>query len=367
MPEVSYLNKRNTISAAINELNSYPVGTKCLSVNRAVRNFGLSEATLQCAIKKGGSSNHWGPSTILTEHEKNQLVGYCMNMQQLGFGLTKSGVNHCVMKIIHYNKRPYPFRDKGPGRDWWTRFMRQHPELSFRTSQELSKASAQRANPIIVKNYFNKLEQIINENLLTATQIWNIDETGFVLVPKLEKVIAKKGSCQVHKVAHSNSHEHISVVLTISATSLYIPPLVIYKLMSENKMLKNEIESLKVQFTVTQEELGTYKSPRTSSLCSVFKYIPHVLQAGPLNTSLVNQQEPGPFSKKRKMLLFAQLLTNDESWGKLKETNEEAERKVEEVKRKKVLAAQKKIERQQKLKQKKEEREQKKREKDVHK
>ncbi|CAG8817472.1 7203_t:CDS:2 [Cetraspora pellucida] len=319
-----------------------------------------------------------------------------------------------------------------------------------------------------------------------------MDETRFVLVPKLKKVIAKKGLRQVHKVAHGNSHEHISVAPTISAAGSYIPPLVIYKgvhtipdllqgappgavmsftdtrymfllmldghkshisymcidfcyqngiflyalpshtthilqpseipfaklkkefgkqydkyynttskvvtkynftklfgpafietyassaicnafkateiwsfnpkaispdhlnpslatkrfniLMSEKEMLKNEIKSLKVQLTIIQEKLGTYKSPRISSLRLVFKYIPHVLQAGPSDTSSVNQQEPGPFPKKRKMLLFAQLLTNDESWQKLKETNKEAERKVEKKKRKKVLAAQKKIE-----------------------
>ncbi|CAG8794516.1 296_t:CDS:2, partial [Cetraspora pellucida] len=308
---------------------------------------------------KGGPSNHRGLFTILTKHKENQLVRYCINMQQLGFGLTKSGVNHCIMEIIHYNKQLYLFGDKGP---------------------------------------FNKLKQIINKNSLTATQIWNMDETEFVLVSKLEKVIAKKGSRQVHKVAYRNSHEHILVALTISATGLYISPLVIYKvsvyaisgllqsaspkavmgftdiskvvtkytfaklfgpafietyalsaicnafkateiwlfnlktispnhlnpslateqfdivpfpsqssklLILENKMLKNEIESLKVQLTATQKELGTYKSPGTSFLYSVFKYIPYVLQAGPLDTSSINQQEPGPFPKKRTMLPFA--------------------------------------------------------------
>ncbi|CAG8736386.1 13976_t:CDS:1 [Cetraspora pellucida] len=56
-----------------------------------------------------------------------------------------------------------------------------------------------------------------------------MDETGFVLVPKLEKVVVKKGACQVHKVAHGILHEHISVASTISAARSYIPPLIIYK------------------------------------------------------------------------------------------------------------------------------------------
>ena len=56
-----------------------------------------------------------------------------------------------------------------------------------------------------------------------------MDETGFVIVPKLEKVIAKKGARQVHKIAQGNSHDHISVAPTISADGSYIPPLIIYK------------------------------------------------------------------------------------------------------------------------------------------
>lgn len=43
-------------------------------------------------------------------------------------------------------------------------------------------------------------------------QIWNMDKTGFILSSKLEKVIAKKGAHQVHKVAHRTSHEYISAV-----------------------------------------------------------------------------------------------------------------------------------------------------------
>ena len=56
-----------------------------------------------------------------------------------------------------------------------------------------------------------------------------MNETGFILIPKSEKVVVQKGAHQVHKVAHGNTHEHISVVPTISATGSCIPPLFIYK------------------------------------------------------------------------------------------------------------------------------------------
>ncbi|CAG8838912.1 21190_t:CDS:1, partial [Cetraspora pellucida] len=47
--------------------------------------------------------------------------------------------------------------------------------------------------------------------------------------PKLQKVIAKKGARQVHRVSYGSNHEHISVCPTISAAGTYIPSLIIYK------------------------------------------------------------------------------------------------------------------------------------------
>ena len=228
MPSVSYINRRNTIREALDEINKYPSNSRP-SINSVAKSFGIPEASLRRAVKNGNPPNRTGPPTILTEHEEEQLAGYCINVQKLGFGLTRSGVNYCVMEILRLNKRSHPFNNNGPDHDWWVRFMRDHPELSFRTPQELSEARAQKANATIVKDYFEKLGKIINENSLTAAQIWNMDETGFVLIPKSEKVIAKKGARQVHKVAHGNNTEHISVAPTISAAGSCIPPLFIYK------------------------------------------------------------------------------------------------------------------------------------------
>ncbi|RUS19966.1 hypothetical protein BC937DRAFT_86642 [Endogone sp. FLAS-F59071] len=75
-----------------------------------------------------------GPPKVLTDHEEEQLLEYCINMQKLGFGLTKSGVNHCIMEIL--NSWP-PFSEDSPGKNWWKCFMRDSPNLSFRGPQEL--------------------------------------------------------------------------------------------------------------------------------------------------------------------------------------------------------------------------------------
>ncbi|CAG8827420.1 19488_t:CDS:1, partial [Cetraspora pellucida] len=171
-------NRNKTILAALNEYKNYPPNVKHPSISSIARDYDIPRITLHRAIKNDSPPKRQGPPTILTEHEESQLVGYCINMQKLGFGLTRSGVNHCVMEIMRCNKRPHPFGDNGPGRDWWRCFMKDHPKLSFHVPQELSEAQAQRANAVIVKNHFDKLKQVINEHSLTAMQIWNMDETG---------------------------------------------------------------------------------------------------------------------------------------------------------------------------------------------
>ncbi|CAG8643324.1 10363_t:CDS:2 [Cetraspora pellucida] len=175
---------------------------------------------------KNSSNNPTAPSVrspnkVLTNHEEEQLVGYCLNMQRLGFRLSRSGVNHCVMEIVSRDGCPHPFNKNGPGQAWWKWFLEDHPELSFCVLQALNEARAQKANPIIINDHFNKLQKILTEYLLTPDR--------FIIEPKLQKVIAKKGARQVYRVSYSSNHEHISICPTISAARTYIPPLIIYK------------------------------------------------------------------------------------------------------------------------------------------
>ncbi|CAG8540871.1 320_t:CDS:2 [Cetraspora pellucida] len=171
------------------------------SIRAATSSFSLSETTLRCVFKTKSVPDCSSPATVLSSYEEEQLVGYYINMQRLGFGLTRSEVNHCVMNIVNSDSLP----------------------------QALSKTCIQKANPTIIKDHFDKLNKIIQDNLLTSDCIWNMDETGFVIVPKVEKVITIKGSHQIHKVAHRNLHDHISVVPTILIAGDYILPLIIYK------------------------------------------------------------------------------------------------------------------------------------------
>jgi DDE superfamily endonuclease len=190
--------------------------------------FDLPETTLRRARKNGVPARR-GPPTILTYEEEQEIVGYCLNMQKLGFGLTKAAVNFTIMQLLRTQGRDHPFSDGGPGQAWWARFLRDHPELSFRIPQELTEARAQRANETVIRNHFEKLAETVRYHSLTADRVWNFDETGFQISSRLEKVLAEKNSRQVHKRRPGDSQDHVTLVPTISAAGTYIPPLFIYK------------------------------------------------------------------------------------------------------------------------------------------
>src|SRR6201985_649172 len=186
----------------------------CKSIRHIAVRFELTNTTLRRSLKKG-IPTHSGLVTVLTTEEENELVGYCLNMQQLGFGLTKSSVNYTVLQIVKNCK--HPFSKKGPGQAWWNRFKKDHSNISFRKPQALTAAREQKGNSIIINDHFDKLQKIINEHLLQAEQIWNMDETAFNLSSRSQYVLAKKNARNVSKVAASNTTEHISVCTTISA------------------------------------------------------------------------------------------------------------------------------------------------------
>jgi len=123
--------RQAAISAALDFLTTQnPKFNRPWSIRRVALEHGIAVQTLRDAIAKETVPNWSGPSTILTVNEENELVGYCLNMQKIGFGLTKAAVNTMVMQILNSQHRKHPFKNS-PGKKWWQRFMRDHPVLSF--------------------------------------------------------------------------------------------------------------------------------------------------------------------------------------------------------------------------------------------
>ncbi|CAG8626773.1 14710_t:CDS:2 [Cetraspora pellucida] len=201
---------QTSIQAVLNFLETQKKTSSApsLSICQVALKYEVAEQTLCDAIAKG-SLKYPGSSILLIAEEENELVGYCLNMQSLGFKLTKEAINTIVVQM-----------------------------LATKNKKNLTKnGPTAKANPIVIQNHFATLEKLIYENCLTPDRIWNIDESRFNIFAQLAKVIVQKGIQQIHKTAAGNSKEHISICSTILAAEMYILPLLIYKGVKVNKGL----------------------------------------------------------------------------------------------------------------------------------
>ena len=68
-----------------------------------------------------------------------------------------------------------------------------------------------------------------HENILDdLSHIYNCDETGFPMAPKLGKVIAGKGEAHVYQAGTSSSKTQITALIASSAAGHFIPPMIVY-------------------------------------------------------------------------------------------------------------------------------------------
>lgn len=78
------------------------------------------------------------------------------------------------------------------GPDWFRNFLLRN-NLSLRKSRQTSKARATGFNKDALDEFFSLLNEIYNEYKFQASNIYNVDKTGFTLNPKMLLLLLKRG------------------------------------------------------------------------------------------------------------------------------------------------------------------------------
>ena len=138
-----------------------------------------------------------------------------------------------VFEFCKLNKIANPFSvEKGAaGRKWLKAFLNRNPAISIRKAQPINPGHAANLNPYIVKDYFDKLKDMIEKNnFFDKPQcIFNMDEKGCRLtLHHQQQVMARKGTKRVHLIAPEHA-ENVTLVVYASAVGSVIPPMVIFK------------------------------------------------------------------------------------------------------------------------------------------
>lgn len=116
------------------------------------------------------------------------------------FGLSSLELRSLAYQLSVKNNISHTFCEDGlAGVDWLYGFMKRHSDLSLRQPEATSAARGSSGfNQVAVSKFFALLTEVVDKYNLTASQIFNVDETGITCVPKSHsKIIACRGRRQV--------------------------------------------------------------------------------------------------------------------------------------------------------------------------
>ncbi|XP_062710070.1 uncharacterized protein LOC134288646 [Aedes albopictus] len=205
------------------------VTSKQKTLYAACKAYGIPQSTVRYRLSsKWTTKVRKGPQTVLTKAEEHKLVQYVISMQRKGYPVVKELLLHKVKTIFEACPRPNPFTNNKPGRKWLKGFLRRHREITFRTPESVSSASA-KVKESDIRGWFATITSYMEENDLMAaaldpTRVYNGDETSFFLHPKTKAVLACRGSQNVFEVEHADSHKNITVMFTFGADGSAVEP-----------------------------------------------------------------------------------------------------------------------------------------------
>lgn len=203
-----------------------------MSVRQAAKKNCIPEQTLryQLLTKNFVKGYLDEPPTLGADAEKN-LVDHIRQLQAAGFAPTQKNVRIIAFNLAEALGIKHKFnKDKEiAGIDWLRSFMKRNSQLSVRKAISTTRSNGM--NRKEVNNYFEILKKILIENDLIGRlgNIYNMDEIGFSLNNEPGKIIAMKGSREVHVRKSTECGENVTIVSCCNAEGTFLPPYVIFK------------------------------------------------------------------------------------------------------------------------------------------
>ncbi|XP_012944713.1 uncharacterized protein LOC101864422 isoform X1 [Aplysia californica] len=240
--------KKAKHDVAVLETAIEAVRSKAMGLRKAAKHFGIAVSTLSDKVH-GKSPIEYVPHSLLTQHEEERLVQWLLKMSKLGFGQTTDDIRVMAKAIMELSGGTTKDPSNLPSPAWVYRFLERHSELSLRTPMSLAKERAL-VTPPNVERWFHDLKTHVDALdptlLCDPTRIFNADESGFSFDPKSRKVIAFKGAKTVYTALSANSKTQVTVLASVNAAGLYLPPLLIYpyKRIPGKNLLESFPESL---------------------------------------------------------------------------------------------------------------------------
>lgn len=216
---------------------NYDEGTLKKCVTQAKKGFGQNQMSRRYSIPKstlsrkvrGIQKKRCGGQLALSEEFEVTLAGIIGELAKWKVPMPPYDVRLMVKYALDVAKiRHKIFRDNLPGPDWLNGFKKRHG-LTSRIPDNVTASRFEISEEQLVE-YYDNLKITLRD--VSPDNIYNYDETSVSDDPLSKKVLVRRGFGRVEKKSECERLGY-SVMFSGNAAGEYLPPMVVYKAVSE--------------------------------------------------------------------------------------------------------------------------------------
>jgi hypothetical protein len=149
------------------------------SVNHAVKELGVSKATLHRRLKGGKSrSEAQEKHQLLTKHEETALAKWISSSAASGNPVQHDFIREMAEKLRKQRVTPDGQFIPPIGSTWVPQFLRRHSHLKTKMTRAIETARIKDVTKELVLHFNEEFRRIIREHNIRLENIYNADETG---------------------------------------------------------------------------------------------------------------------------------------------------------------------------------------------
>src|SRR4051812_1855043 len=196
-----------------------------LTLRRAAKVYNVSLATL--SRRRAGRQSRCDSqpkSRKLTDSEELAIVQYILDLDSKGFPPRLCGVEDMANHLLAE-------RNAGRvGTRWASNFVKRQPHLATRFNRKYDYQRAKCEDPKLIGDWFRLVENIIAKYGIVDADIYNFDETGFMMgVISTAIVVTSSERAGRAKAKQPGNREWVTMIQAISADGWALPPFIVIK------------------------------------------------------------------------------------------------------------------------------------------
>jgi hypothetical protein len=208
------------IYLAISALNRRQI----LTERSAAQTYEVSRTTLQRRRTGTRARRDCQPNTKkLTQLEEEVIISYILDLDQRGFSPTYTAVRDMADRLL-------AARGAGQvGVHWPRNFVKRTDSLTTRFNRAYDRQRALCEDPVLIRSWFELIEQTKAKYGICDDDVYNFDEAGFMMGKIMTQLVVTGSERRGRpKAIQPGNREWVTVIAAINAAGWSVPPFLIF-------------------------------------------------------------------------------------------------------------------------------------------